>query len=347
MEFTIPDVSPPPIDELKKQIQTLESADLRCLSIDELKERLIPVFCGVRMAAPFIQVDRRVFRAVEWDDKPMHRCQLWCPPCDKISFLGRVNRQNQPMFYCSNSPAAAFLEVGAKPGKRYALSIWRTRARFLVNTVGYVEDIYTKYRDYEEVPDWVTTKDSKWCDERELLVRRFLHEQFTKRVLPGQEHLYKMSIAIAEKQFEQDLFEGLMYPTVAAAAKAENLAIKPTCAESRLQFVRAEYAVVKAIAEENVSLQVVDAANELSGEGTIQWLGGASPQWKLSKQGQQLLFSVEDGHCVARDALGNVIEPEMGPRAVTLTFSKQPDDNSSSPVPGTSLASDEGVSSAH
>jgi hypothetical protein len=324
------DFSPLPIDELKKYIPALlELIDRKSVSIDELKERLVPVFCGITMAAPFIQADRYLFRVVEWEEKPVHLRQLWCPPPEKLVTLGRANRQSQPMFYCSSSPAAAFLEVGAQPGKHYAVSIWKTRTRFPVNTAGYIEEVYTQSRTCKDIPDWVTTKESKWCNERNRLVVRFMREQFTKRVLPGQEHLYRMSIAIAEKQCEQDLFEGLMYPSIAAAARADNLAIKPSCAESRLEFIKAEYAVVEAIAEDKISLEVIDIANALSDAGTIRWLGGA-PKWTIREDGQQLIFSVENRQWVARDISGKTVEPEMGPRAAILAFPEQHHDDSSS-----------------
>lgn len=121
--------------------------------------------------------------------------------------------------------------------------------------------------------------------------------------------MYKLSVAIAEKLFSDDMFDGLLYPTVQMQANADNLAIKPRYADSHLKFLKAEFARINAVREIALDIDVLDTAVELEADGKIVWRGRRD-QWVLREQGDQLTLSVENGRWVARDNIGRIVDPE-------------------------------------
>ncbi len=302
-------MEPLPIDKLRNEIPQVGSIDLRSVSIEQLKERLVVIFCGILLRVPFIQANRYLFRAVRWTELPRKVSDLSYPPLEMAKSLGRVNRPRQPVLYCSNAKGAALKEINVRQTETIAISKWRTKDRFLVNHVGYDEDIYRINRASDQISDWVTAEGRDWCDERSVLVERFLKDQFTRVVPVGSEHLYKMSVAIAEKRFEQDMFEGLMYPSIAASSKADNLVMKPEFADKRLEFAGASFLRIDAVDDETISTTTIDAAKTASPNGDIHWLGRPL-HWVLKSEGEQLAFCVEKGEWVARDSDGRVVAPE-------------------------------------
>ena len=50
--------------------------------------------------------------------------------------------------------------------------------------------------------------------EKNLAIRTFLVREFTRIVPPGQEHLFKLSVAIAEKLMDSTRIDGIEYPSI-------------------------------------------------------------------------------------------------------------------------------------
>jgi hypothetical protein len=98
-----------------------------------------------------------------------------------------------------------------------------------------------------------------------------LAEAFTIRVPKGSEEMYKLSVAIAEFLFTDDIFDGLIYPTVEMRANADNLALKPRYADKNLSFPKAEYARIDDLLEFSYKITVLDTANALAPDGTLLW----------------------------------------------------------------------------
>ena len=75
--------------------------------------------------------------------------------------------------------------------------------------------------------------------EHNLAIRSFLAGEFTRIVPPGQEHEFKMTIAIGEFLLGSDRIDGLEYPSIAGDvgkwAGGENLVLKPDRADQLLE----------------------------------------------------------------------------------------------------------------
>jgi hypothetical protein len=140
-------------------------------------------------------------------------------------------------------------------------------------------------------------------------ISQFLSEIFTQQIAQDNTHLYKLTVAVAEKLFNDDLFDGLIYPTVAMQANADNFALKPRYADRNLRFLKAECLRIDRVRDSGYDINGIDSATSLDDNGNIQWTGHPSA-WVLRNQGDQLTFREENGDWVARDKDGNIVEPE-------------------------------------
>ena len=104
------------------------------------------------------------------------------------------------------------------------------------------------------------------------------------------------------------MFDGIIYPTLAMRANTDNLALLPEVEDTKLELVRTEFYHVEEVDEVNFlyKMKLVDTATSLSATGEIAWKGRGD-RWPSA---YQPTLSIEDGLVVARDASGNLIDPE-------------------------------------
>ncbi len=287
-------------------IATIQSLDLRSESIEQIKQLLIPVFRGYQVRAPRFPPGLRLFRA-RLCDKPTNIRELSYPPAHLVT-LGRANRPGTPVLYCSAARGAVFFESRPPVGSTVAIVQWETTSPLLVNHVGYTREAFGTIGSGRTQAGWSReAAEIPALDGVEEIVE-FLAKLFTRRVAIGEEGNYKLTVAVAEKLFADDLFGGLLYPAVAMRANADNFALKSQYADNHLRFVKAELARIDAELDFGYQITVLDTAGELGGDGSIQWRGRLD-QWTLRNKGDQLSFVVENGSWVARDSDGKVVEP--------------------------------------
>jgi hypothetical protein len=139
-------------------------------------------------------------------------------------------------------------------------------------------------------------------------------------VSSGNEHLYKLSVAIAEQlilstienvsaTFEaQRRWAGLQYPAIELRAHADNLALLPWVPDTVMKLERVDWNRVEERPDpSNMRSTMLDIADSISADGAIEWKG-RTPQ-TLVPAGATLTVTLEDGQYVARDADGSVVEP--------------------------------------
>ena len=297
-------------EAVRAAIGAIRGLDLRGSSIEEISELLTPMFRGYKAIAPKFQPGLRLFRT-RICDKPLHISELSYPPAP-LTPLGRVNRPGSPILYCCTSRSAPFFESRPEIGQTVAIVWWITTAPLHVNHVGYTASVFQTLGSNREQAGWGPEPARVPGEDINVQVAEFLAETFTRAVPKGSEYLYKLSVAIAEKLFLDDMFDGLLYPTVQMRANADNFALKPRYADSHLQFLKAEFARINgidAVREFTFGIDVLDTATELTPEGTIVWKGHGD-QWTLQSQGEELYLKVEDGGWVARDSTGRLVDPD-------------------------------------
>ena len=297
----------PPINHdpaaARAAISSIRALDLRRASIEEILDLLTPVFRGYRVQAPHFQPGITLFRS-RICDKPSHISGLLSPP-SHITPVGRVNRAGNPILYCCTSRQAPFFESRPAEGQTVAIGRWVTTAPLLANHVGYTQSAFNALQSNRQHAGW-GPEPVMHLNEA---VSDFLAETFTTIVPRGSEYRYKLSVAIAEKLFIDDLFDGLLYPTTAMSANADNFALKLRYANEHMHFQRAEYARIEHVRDFAFDITLLDTATQLGSDGCICWKGRLD-QWVLNEPGAQLTLTAENGEWVARDIHGSIVQAE-------------------------------------
>jgi len=282
-------------------IKSIRALDLQLATIEEIFDLMTPIFRGYRVVAPHFEPGLTLFRS-RICDKPFHISDLLAPP-PHITPMGRVNRSENPILYCCTSRQAPFFESRPAEGQTVAIGSWITTAPILVNHVGYTQRSFDALLSNRKQASW----GHEPVNHLNEAVSDFLGEIFTQIIPRGSEYRYKISVAIAEKLFLDDIFDGLLYPSIAMRANADNFAVKLRYANAYLQFQRAEYARIEHVRDFAFDFTVLDTATELGADGSICWRGRLD-QWVISEPFGQLHFTAENGEWVARDKHGNIVE---------------------------------------
>ena len=148
------------------------------------------------------------------------------------------------------------------------------------------------------------------------MIDEFFSSFFSVDVQDGQERLYKATIAITEMLIPEPTeqgafrFDGLMYPTIPMNGNCENFALKSGFIERGVAFVKAEYLTIRQIDGMQMQFDILDFANSVRADGTLDWKGRPG-RWVLKEKGDQLRVSVgEQGEWIAHDMNGNPVPME-------------------------------------
>lgn len=232
------------IEVLKQELSLLGSIDRASCDIDDLRERFARLFGGYTCITRVITAGV-AFRARRNDSERRfhHVAQLWYPASDFVNKLGRVNRIRQSMFYISASRETATLEM--RPAIGDVISILRMKRKPRREPLHVMELGVAEKQSVHSLPQTVRIPENtpygrSYVKERgklehNLLMRSFLAKEFTRVVAPGQEHEFKMTIAIGEFLLSSDRIDGLEYPSIAGDvskwAGGANLVLKPDRAD--------------------------------------------------------------------------------------------------------------------
>lgn len=303
---------------VRKKIKELERIDLIKADVDLLKDKITYLLKGFGSVTPILTPEWKLFRGVKCVEKPSNVSQITYPNSKIIKKYQRVNRPGNATFYSSNAREAPFFELDMKPNEYIAISRWGISEKIIVNNVGYHQESFSQLDSNRGVP---TFGEGYKPTTSDLIVNKYFANEFTKIVPEGEEHLYKISVAISEKLYGGELhmeiagdsykgpmeMSGLMYPTIAMRANSDNIALKPHIVDKYLTLEQVEYIRVDSEHDFKYEVKVIDFANSFHENGTIEWKG-RHPHWVLGP-GQELQVSVENGHYVAKDNEGNIIEP--------------------------------------
>ena len=288
-------------------IAAIGALDLTTATIEQVKELLGPVLIGHVVKAPRFVPGLRLFR-IRCCERPINIRGLLYPPAANTP-LGRANRPGGPVLYCSTAREPPFYEAQPTAGTTVTMARWVTTAPLLANHVGYTASALRKMGSGRTVAGWGDRPVEVPGGEVGQEVAEYLASEFTRRLRRGEHHFYKVTAAVAEALFADDLLDGLLYPAVAMLGKADNFALKTQFADRHLRFLKAEIIRVDAVREFAFDVKVLDTATELAENGDIRWKGRLD-RWVLSKQGDMLTFTAENGEWVARDQQGNIVLPE-------------------------------------
>lgn len=291
-------------DSLDRLVATLRSSDLATAAIDDLVRELRPYMAGVVVQAPQFKPGMLLFRGRLCDMVASVR-ELTYPPAE-LTEIGRANRPRRPLFYASPSRSAVFFELPVKEGALLLVSRWRTRMPMLLNHVGYHVNIFEELDSNRRVAGWDGKTSPHDMHLRSEPVLNQLGQLFTERVPDGQEFRYKLSAAVAECMFGTPV-AGILYPSIAMWANADNVALQPTWADANLDLVGVEAIRVNSIDGTKLHVNVVDYATSSNGKD-LDWKG-RGPIWQLKEQGETLKVESTGEIWQAFDEEGKEVDP--------------------------------------
>jgi len=295
-------------EAILENISLLENLNYRTASIKEIEELLFPLFKGLRMTVPSFDPGVYLYRSRICKDKPKHLSELSYPQPQFISEYGRANDISQPMFYGSISKNIPFFELNAKTGDRLILSIWKTKAKLLLNHIGFSEDVSQSLqseRAFDSIYQF--TSDTLKFNDLNTFVYNFLAASFARKISREENFLYKLSIAITNKLIMGEILHGVLYPSIAMNGNSDNIVLKPSYVDENLEFVGVEYLEVVASEGMKYKHETLDSATEID-KGELMWTGKLLG-WTLDNQ-KSIAFSSEGNDWSAKDETGNRSDPK-------------------------------------
>ena len=272
---------------LSDMFAEIRSTDLRVADVGALKERIGSAIGGMRMNGPFCEPGITVYRGAKLleREKPALRDRLSYPPDHLANGWGRVTRPGQRVFYCSVPRDAVGFELGLNAGDHVAIGRWRSTAPLMFTQVGFHPGVLHNLGGARAAALRVSNPTAPLSD-LDRQIDAFFSEQFCKIVGPGDEHLYKISVAIAEPLFRAG-FEfrdvpgytgaprvaGLLFPSIATLGNNDNIAFLTEVVDDSLTLEFVEWSRVESVAHERITLTPVDCASSFGPRGEIEWLG--------------------------------------------------------------------------
>lgn len=166
------------------------------------------------------------------------------------------------MFYGAfNQFVSCIQELSLQPGDLFALSAWLTTAPMMFNHLGFSTETLTRFNAMRELPYFSNPESGT---DRNWFIRQWQARVFTKRVPVGQEHFYRLPIALKEAALWPigranprgiEKLSGVIYPSVATATLGDNVAILPSEVDKKMALVE-------------VNFLTVDSARMITGRGT-------------------------------------------------------------------------------
>lgn len=291
--------------ELESALAAWAASDLDSLDIDATAEMLMPLLEGVRMRIPRIQSDLRLFRA-RLDAPVRTPADLSYPP-PALARLGRLNREGAPMFYCSAARSAVFFELEPLAGQSLLVSRWRTTQPILLSHVGYHENVFSSLASNRQKASF-DGKESPlvaFPDSESRLAA--LARVFAERIQPGNERRYRLSAAIAQCLLRGPA-DGLLYPSIAMSANADNIALRASVADEKLAFIGVERVRIEDVTPTGYQTSVLDYATA-DGNGVLDWKG-RPPRWVISQPGGELKAVATPSGWQMFDEAGREVDPE-------------------------------------
>lgn len=255
------------MNELIDTLCRLSASDISGLSVEDLVAEIAPLTRDLHVNAPRFKPGIILYRG-RLESKCHHRRDLGYPPAH-LARLGRANQEGSPLFYGTTLRSAVFYEVPNNVGDHLLVSRWRTVADLFVNHLGYTSTVFNGLGSGRQKPGWYGKSDPLKCEDSSREALEILGNLFASR----DQGLYKLTAVLAG-YFMRPPLNGLVYPTIAMKANADNFAIKPEWVDIGLDFIGVELVRIDAVRgfERDVSIIDYGTANP---DGLLDWKGAA------------------------------------------------------------------------
>lgn len=301
-------------EDIERAIQTINSLDFSIATIRQIEDVLTQIFEGYTNTGYKFDSGLYINRS-RIGNKPTEIKEVSYPyRPDFITEYGRANDIGEAVFYGSVGRYTPFFEIGAEVGNTIMASLWRTTHSLFVNQVGFTDEVAKNLktnRDLANAYDFVT--DSRNLDNVHQFLYNFLASSYTRNVYDDKQ-LYKLSIAITRKMWDGNLINGIIYPSIAAAAEDDNIILRTSFVDDYLQFVAVEFLEVTEVYKldgvKHYKYKVLDSATQVRGNGEIIWSGRYLTWFDPGASIQHMRSTGREW--IVRDWQGNRQEPRLG-----------------------------------
>jgi hypothetical protein len=282
--------------------------DLKTAKIEELLDRLTPLFTGLQIRAPVIKAGTKLIRARKLNKGECieNIVDVGIPPPSKIVRPSRLNDIGEQVGYFSISHRSVYFEVHPKVGDIIILSRWITKSDMIFLHVGYQSDIFSSIASSRTGAEYDWAPETRQISKHNQEVYDFLSSELTKIVPDEKEWEYKTTIAIGRKFFGNGPHDGLLYPSIAMKANADNMAIKKESL-SKLRLYAIEKNQITEINGMQINYERIDSSTTWDEDGKIHW-NGRGICWEVGPK-QMVQAKVEDDEWVLYNDRGNEIFP--------------------------------------
>lgn len=266
-----PDTQRPAATELQQKIATLRRLDLRAHTVDDLLPHMRELLRGQTLRCLDFAPGLHLYRGTPCAERPQRFADVSYAPAEHVCQDQRANRAGVPMFYCSATWHPPFFEARVQPGDEIIISRWQTREPLRIAGFSYADLCADDpHSDREEIVRAALQQ----LPEAERHLAEFLTSCFTQLIEPGQEHHYRLSIALTEALLELgEQFDGLLYPSAAMPSPSHNLVLHPRCVDEQklvLQYV--EHLSVNRVETETIDVCSLNFARGVAPDQELHWL---------------------------------------------------------------------------
>ena len=285
--------------------------------IDKIKEQLRPLIDKIDVETVTIPAGTFLYRAIKIGNGFSKKAKF--KPSDlqhrkaKEVKMCRVNRERQPMLYCSLSKEPPFFEIELFNNDELVMGFWQISNSITLINIGYTKSVFEKYKANRSHNVWrvaqepgsSTTKithDANYsydADEIDMInndkdreIKEAISAAFMQEVGSNQEYKYKLTIAIAELSVEKyqhfsGKISGVMYPSSKMRANGDNVALNIASNlslydEIGLKFKKAMFLKIDNISKNDQAITFNELDQSLfdSKNHNISWLGHTA-NWKI------------------------------------------------------------------
>lgn len=228
---------------IQRRLDDLRTADLKTVGINDLKTKLYDLLRAYTSVSLRIEKDKPIFRARKHREGEratlIESVEGIYPKAIYLTRLNRASREREPVYYFSADVGIALHEVKTAVGD--VLTVLECGPREHTGPLLIPIGIHEMARKHNAkigggLPERgarirAFLKDDAESIHKHELIDKFIADEFLKVVDEGQEHLYKLTIAIAELLFSFETddgpIDGITYPSIASGQINANVALLP------------------------------------------------------------------------------------------------------------------------
>ena len=285
-------------DEIIKEINEFESLNLKELSIEQIKSKIHNIILGHLRITYKINPEGLTRGRKNLNSEIFYnKKDLWYPNWDEIpKYKHKLNRCNdlaEKIFYASTETDTVICELQLEKDNFFTIvDIYPKTLELnaIVQVIGINElaKSQEKYKVLFKDHYDKLKRDSPEDYEKNILIDKFLSNQFQIKVNENESWKYKLTIAISQILLSNPETDGLLYPSISSNSKGANLVFKTTIVDEKLVIGRAGiYQVVDKTKNEGISVRLIQVPSQTISNELI------SIKWRIPTEQEFQEFSIK------------------------------------------------------